>query len=191
MQWIAPIGVDEKILSKAADVKLAVFDVDGVLTDGSLHYGPDGEDIKVFSVLDGHGLKMLQESGVELAIISGRASPALARRAKDLQTCGSNLVFEGQRVGKPLSDMSFVSILRKMGLDATAHGFRSSFRDWASETTSYPGDVCEAALAHKVRDKTEAAYRRGDLLGKRRALMAAWGSYCMGATGNVVRLAVA
>jgi len=66
-------------------VKLAIFDVDGVLTDGSLHYGPEGEELKVFNTLDGHGLKMLMESGVELAIISGRSSKALARRAKDLR----------------------------------------------------------------------------------------------------------
>ena len=66
-------------------VKLAIFDVDGVLTDGGLHYGPEGEELKVFNSLDGHGLKMLMESGVELAIISGRSSKALARRAKDLR----------------------------------------------------------------------------------------------------------
>jgi 3-deoxy-D-manno-octulosonate 8-phosphate phosphatase (KDO 8-P phosphatase) len=85
MRWIAPSGVDAEILARAARVKLAIFDVDGVLTDGRLHYGPDGEDLKVFSTLDGHGLKMLQESGVELAIISGRESKALAKRARDLQ----------------------------------------------------------------------------------------------------------
>src|SRR6185369_2393835 len=85
MQWVAPPGVSDKILAQAARVKLAVFDVDGVLTDGCLHYGPNGEETKVFTTLDGHGLKMLQESGVELAIISGRASKALAKRASDLQ----------------------------------------------------------------------------------------------------------
>ena len=74
-------GVVERIRS----VKLAIFDVDGVLTDGCLHYGPNGEETKVFCTLDGHGLKMLQESGVELAIISGRESRALERRAKDLR----------------------------------------------------------------------------------------------------------
>lgn len=72
------------LIERIRNVKLAIFDVDGVLTDGSLHYGPDGEEAKVFNTLDGHGLKMLQASGVELAIISGRASKALARRAKDL-----------------------------------------------------------------------------------------------------------
>lgn len=65
-------------------IRLAVFDVDGVLTDGRLYYGPAGESLKVFNTLDGHGLKMLAESGVTLAIISGRKSQALKRRAKDL-----------------------------------------------------------------------------------------------------------
>ena len=72
------------LIERIRSVKLAIFDVDGVLTDGSLHYGPGGEEVKIFNTLDGHGLKMLQASGVELAIISGRASKALERRAKDL-----------------------------------------------------------------------------------------------------------
>ena len=74
-----------ELVERIRNIKLAVFDVDGVLTDGCLHYGPNGEELKVFNALDGHGMKMLQESGVELAIISGRESKALARRAKDLQ----------------------------------------------------------------------------------------------------------
>ena len=73
-----------ELIERIRNIKLAVFDVDGVLTDGCLHYGPNGEELKVFNGLDGHGMKMLQESGVELAIISGRESKALARRAKDL-----------------------------------------------------------------------------------------------------------
>ena len=85
MRWVAPPGVQDKVLARAARIKLAVFDVDGVLTDGRLYYGPLGEENKVFNTLDGHGLKMLHDSGVELAIISGRASEALARRAKDLR----------------------------------------------------------------------------------------------------------
>jgi len=84
MRWHAPPGVDEIVLARAARTRLAVFDVDGVLTEGQLYYGPNGEEMKVFNTLDGHGLKMLQDSGVELAIISGRSSQALARRAKDL-----------------------------------------------------------------------------------------------------------
>jgi len=68
-------------------------------------------------------------------------------------------------------------MLKRMGVDATSHGFRSSFRDWAAEQTSFPREVCEAALAHTVENKVEAAYRRGDLLEKRRELMEAWANY--------------
>ena len=74
-----------ELIERIRNIKLAVFDVDGVLTDGCLHYGSNGEELKVFNALDGHGMKMLQESGVELAIISGRESKALERRAKDLR----------------------------------------------------------------------------------------------------------
>ena len=76
--------------------------------------------------------------------------------------------------------MVFLQMLKRMGVDATAHGFRSSFRDWAAEQTSFPREVCEAALAHTVENKVEAAYRRGDLLEKRRELMEAWGRYVGG-----------
>ncbi len=72
------------VLARLAKIRLAVLDVDGVLTDGRLYYGPNGEELKVFNTLDGHGIKMLTQSGVEVAIISGRSSKALARRAKDL-----------------------------------------------------------------------------------------------------------
>ena len=62
--------------------------------------------------------------------------------------------------------------------DLTVHGFRSTFRDWAAESTAYPRDVCEMALAHAIEDKSEAAYRRGDLLEKRAQLMAEWANFC-------------
>jgi integrase len=78
-----------------------------------------------------------------------------------------------------MSDMTLVKVLRDMGEPYTAHGFRSAFRDWASETTDFPDRVVEAALAHAVKDKTEAAYRRGPLLEKRRELMAAWSQFCL------------
>ncbi|MEM7042749.1 MAG: site-specific integrase [Pseudomonadota bacterium] len=89
--------------------------------------------------------------------------------------CG--YIFPGQSRGKSLSNMSFLMTLRRMGLKVTGHGFRSAFRDWAAEQTNYPRDVCEMALAHTIRDKTEAAYRRGDLFEKRRQLMDAWARY--------------
>jgi len=99
-------------------------------------------------------------------------------------------LFSGQRAHRPLSNMAFLSTLRRMKVEATAHGFRSAFRDWASERTSFPPDVCEMALAHAVRDKTEAAYRRGDLFDKRRALMAAWDHFVTGSSGDVVTLPI-
>lgn len=76
--------IKKSVIAKIAPIKLAIFDVDGVLTDGSLHYSATGEEVKIFNTLDGHGLKMLAASGVTLAIISGRTSKALARRAADL-----------------------------------------------------------------------------------------------------------
>jgi len=66
----------------------------------------------------------------------------------------------------------------------TVHGFRSTFKDWASETTDFPDDLSEAALAHKIRDKAKAAYKRGTMLEKRRKLMKEWASYCIGTTDS-------
>lgn len=90
---------------------------------------------------------------------------------------GSPLVFPSPR-GKVASDMVFNALLKRMGVSVTAHGFRSSFKDWATETTSYANILSEAALAHIVADKTEAAYRRGDLFDKRTKLMQDWADYC-------------
>jgi integrase len=90
------------------------------------------------------------------------------------------LVIPGRDAGRPLSDMSLTAVLRRIGRgDLTAHGFRSSFRDWAAETTAYPAELVEMALAHAVGNKVEAAYRRGDLFDKRRRLMDDWAVYCL------------
>jgi integrase len=90
----------------------------------------------------------------------------------------SPYVFSGQGPGKPMSNMGMQMLLRRMGVGhATVHGFRSSFRDWAGNETSFPREVAEAALAHAVGDDTERAYRRGDALEKRRQLMDAWAKY--------------
>jgi integrase len=87
-------------------------------------------------------------------------------------------VFPGGRRGKPLSNMAMLVLLRRMEReDITVHGFRSSFRDWASETTDFPSEVVEMALAHTVESKVERAYRRGDLFEKRRDLMVAWAAF--------------
>jgi integrase len=91
------------------------------------------------------------------------------------------LVFPGARAGTPLSDMSLTAVLRRMGRkEITVHGFRSTFRDWCSESAgnSFPREVCEHALAHSLPDKVEAAYRRGDLIDKRKVLMQVWADYC-------------
>ena len=91
----------------------------------------------------------------------------------------SDYLFPGQKVGKPLSNMAMLELLkRKERTDLTVHGFRSTFRDWASESTNYPREVCEMALAHTIGNEAEAAYRRGDLFEKRRRLMAEWAKQC-------------
>lgn len=115
---------------------------------------------------------------------SGRAhrvplSTAALEIVRDMEGIRHNeFVFPGQRRNKPLSDMSMLMMLRDMGRqDITVHGFRSSFRDWAAEATNFPREVAEAALAHVVGDKVEAAYRRGDLFVKRAKLMEAWATF--------------
>ena len=91
----------------------------------------------------------------------------------------SDYVFPGAKDKRPLSGMAFLMLLRRMGHgDLTAHGFRSTFRDWAAERTAYPRDVAEMALAHTIGDKVEAAYRRGDLFEKRTRLMQDWADFC-------------
>lgn len=93
----------------------------------------------------------------------------------------SDYVFPGQKEGKPLTNMAMLELLKRMGRTGlTVHGFRSSFRDWASERTSFPRDVCEMALAHTIANQAEAAYRRGDLIEKRRSLMEEWVKHCAG-----------
>jgi integrase len=100
--------------------------------------------------------------------------------AKEMDGIRQNdLVFPGAKQGRPLSDMSLLMLLRRMGYgDVTSHGFRSTFRDWAAEQTSFPREVAERALAHKIPDAVEAAYRRGDLFEKRRKLMERWDQAC-------------
>jgi integrase len=88
-------------------------------------------------------------------------------------------VFPGGKPGKPLSNMAFLMLLRRMGRDdLTAHGFRATFKTWASERTSFQNEIVEAALAHVVGSKVEQAYRRGDMFEKRRRLMQQWATFC-------------
>lgn len=102
-------------------------------------------------------------------------------RALQPQSSPDEFVFPGRRPGIPLSKNVVPNVLRTLGRpDLTVHGFRSTFRDWCAEMTNYPNEVAEAALAHTIRDKAEAAYRRGDMMEKRRRLMNDWAAFCGG-----------
>jgi 3-deoxy-D-manno-octulosonate 8-phosphate phosphatase (KDO 8-P phosphatase) len=111
MQFSAPDALD-----RARRIKLMIFDVDGVLTDGRLWYAPDGREIKSFHSLDGHGVKMLSGSGVRCAILSGRKSPAVGKRAKEI---GIALVRQG--IAEKRSE--FEKILKRLRLDPAAAGY--------------------------------------------------------------------
>jgi integrase len=90
---------------------------------------------------------------------------------------GTELLFPSPK-RTVLSDMTLAKVMRDMGTDATPHGFRSTFKDWASERTDYSNELSEMALAHTIGDKVEAAYRRGELFEKRKLLMADWARFC-------------
>ncbi|MDP2082840.1 MAG: tyrosine-type recombinase/integrase [Pseudotabrizicola sp.] len=107
-----------------------------------------------------------------------------------LRALQSDYVFEGQKRHRPLSNMAMLMLLRRMQVEGiTVHGFRSAFRDWASEAANPPREVAEMSLAHKVGNDVERAYARSDLLEKRRVLMARWSGYVAGAAAQVVKVA--
>ena len=110
--------------------------------------------------------------------LSGRALEVLAEAAE--LSDGSGLVFPGMRAGRPISENTHAKLLRELGFDAVTHGFRSSFRDYAAERTHTPHAVMEAALAHAIKNRAEAAYARSDLFEKRRELMESWAEYLGG-----------
>ncbi len=121
------------------------------------------------------GVRM--KAGVDHRVPLSTRAVEILERAKATAN-GGEYVFPGRTAKRPLSNMAFLMALRRMGRgDVTAHGFRSSFRDWAAEKTNFSRAVCEAALAHTLRDKTEAAYNRTDLFEHRRELMAAWSAF--------------
>jgi integrase len=122
-----------------------------------------------------------------LTIVEKLALAGTARQNDDY-------LFPGPMSGRPISNMAMLMLLRRMGRDdLTAHGFRSTFRDWAAERTNFPAEVAEMALAHTVADKVEAAYRRGDRFEKRRQLAEAWAKFCAAspAAGAVVPMRAA
>jgi integrase len=117
------------------------------------------------------------KAGREHRVPLSTAALAILRAAPRVD----EIVFPGARANTPLSDMSLTAVLRRMGRkEITVHGFRSTFRDWCAESVgnAFPREVCEHALAHSLPDKVEAAYRRGDLIDKRKVLMQLWADYC-------------
>ena len=114
------------------------------------------------------------KAGKEHRVPLSPAAVSLLKKQPRME--GTDLVFPSRTLGK-LSDMTLTAVLRRMKVEAVPHGFRSTFRDWASERTSYPRDVAEMALAHAIGDKVEAAYRRGDLFDKRLKMMRDWANF--------------
>ena len=130
------------VLQRARRVKLMIFDVDGVLTDGHLWYGPGGEALKAFSVLDGHGIRMLMHSGIEVALLSGRSSPAVATRAAEL---GVRHAFQGIEDKRA----AFEKLLRSLRLAPAEAGFMGD------DVVDLPvmrrcGFACAPATAHRL-----------------------------------------
>ncbi|MCW9012648.1 MAG: 3-deoxy-manno-octulosonate-8-phosphatase KdsC [Gammaproteobacteria bacterium] len=161
----------QDILEKAAKIKLVIFDVDGVLTDGSLFIGDDGEEYKAFNSKDGHGLRMLQDGGVEVAIITGRVSNVVAHRTREL---GIKHVYQGKReklpaflellekVGFTESEVAYVGddvvdlpVMSRVGLAICvqdAHPYVKRHSHWITEHAGGRGagrDVCELLLEAK------------------------------------------
>ena len=106
-----------------------------------------------------------------------------------LRAMQSEYVFEGQKRHKPLSNMAMLMLLRRMNVEGvTVHGFRSTFRDWASEVANAPREVAEMSLSHRIGSSVEQAYARSHLLEKRRNLMDRWSAYVTGLSGKVINL---
>lgn len=115
------------------------------------------------------------KGGIEHRVpLSDKALEALGRAKHH---ANSEVIFAAPRGGE-LSDMALTAVMRRMKIDAVPHGFRSTFRDWVAECTTYPGEVAEQALAHTLKNKVEAAYRRGDSLAKRQQMMNDWAKFC-------------
>ncbi|WP_448659228.1 tyrosine-type recombinase/integrase [Sphingomonas sp. CJ99] len=127
------------------------------------------------------------KAGIDHVVPLSPQAADVFRRAKVLRVEDSDLVFPSSMSATVLSDMALLELVRGMGVAATVHGFRSSFRDWAAEETDVAREIAEAALAHTLENKVEAAYRRTDFLAKRRALMEAWANHCLGNSKARVR----
>jgi 3-deoxy-D-manno-octulosonate 8-phosphate phosphatase (KDO 8-P phosphatase) len=168
--------LDRKIINRARQIRLLLLDVDGVLTDGSLYYGNNGEELKAFNIQDGLGIKLLQKNGIKVGIITGRSSELLARRAREL---GIELVVQGREdkltalnevldtcdykmdeiafLGDDLPDLA---VIRRVGLGVAVANARPVVAEnalWQTETRGGCGAVRELAefILH-AQDKLEA-----------------------------------
>ncbi|MFN3579447.1 MAG: 3-deoxy-manno-octulosonate-8-phosphatase KdsC [Pseudomonas sp.] len=173
--------LDQKLLQRASAIRLAIFDVDGVLTDGRLYFMPDGTEFKSFNTLDGHGIKMLMASGVEVAIISGRQSPLVERRAANL---GIRHLIQGREdklnalnellesIPVELSQIAFLGddlpdlpVMRRVGLGVAVASADSFVRQHAHGITQASGgagaarEFCELIMAAQgTLEQARAAY---------------------------------
>jgi integrase len=113
----------------------------------------------------------------------------ILEQAKEISQ-GSEYIFEGTKPNKPLSENTFNKLVKELGLEVHAHGFRTSFRTWTQEKTNYPREIAETALAHSLKDKAEAAYARSDLLEKRAEMMEAWAQFISSNIPKVIQIRV-
>lgn len=177
-----PYNVPRQVLALASKVKLALFDVDGVLTDGSLHYSQHGEELKTFHALDGHGLKMLQRAGIDVGVISARNSPALSQRLSDLDIAHQHLgvnnkltVFQDllKILGLTAKETCFtgddvidLSVMLKCGLKfsvANGHFIVRDSADWVTPIAGGSGAVrviCDVLLYSQKNYPLDASYQQ-------------------------------
>jgi len=169
--FIAPLRSQEGIAARALEFLILTAARTGEII-GARWDEVDLND-KIW-VVPGARMKAGREHRVPLSA----AALAILKQMNEIRE--GDFVFPGGKKGKPLSNMAMLALLKRMGRDGlTAHGFRSTFRDWAAECSSFPREVVEMALAHTIESKVEAAYRRGDLFPKRRKLMDAWARFCV------------
>ncbi|EIM04125.1 integrase family protein [Rhodanobacter denitrificans] len=128
-------------------------------------------------IIPGERMKAGKEHRIPLSDAAVTLLRSLIPMVKGKPVTPTGNVFPGVK-GRPLTTAAGMALLREMKAEVTAHGFRSTFRDWAGETTKYPREVIEAAMAHRLKDAAEAAYARGDMLERRKHLMEAWATYC-------------
>lgn len=156
--------------TRSGEVRNAVWAEFELGTDAHANRAKDAN--QAVWIIPAERMKMKKEHQIPLCL---RAVEIL-RQAKGLSD-GSEFVFCGTKFGKPLSDMTLSKRVKNLGFDADVHGFRTSFRTWTQEKGNYPREICEAALAHGIKDQSEAAYARSDYFDKRRDMMNAWADY--------------